>query len=136
VPGGSGIERRASILGLPRPTGPFTWSTAWQGLVFLSGIRGIDPASEEPASSDQERLQLIFEHLKRVLEENGSSLELVLSTRVYVTDISRHRPLVNEAFKRVFGDELPTRTIVEVSALNQGDSIEIEATAARAVHDE
>lgn len=135
VPGGTGIERRASIPGLPGPTGPFSWSTTWEGLVFLSGIRGIDPSSGEPANSDQERLQFIFQHLKRALEENGSSLDLVVSTRVYVTDMPIHRPLVNEAFKRVFGDELPTRTIVEVSSLNQGDSIEIEAVAARAARD-
>jgi enamine deaminase RidA (YjgF/YER057c/UK114 family) len=58
-----------------------------------------------------------------------------LSARVYVTEMSKHRPLVNEAFERAFGDELPTRTIVEVSALNQEDSIEVEVIAVSAAPD-
>jgi len=41
------------------------------------------------------------------------------------------RPLVNEAFTVFFGGTLPARTIVEVRALNQSDTIEIEAIAAR-----
>ncbi|MGI9145662.1 MAG: RidA family protein [Chloroflexota bacterium] len=54
-----------------------------------------------------------------------------LSTRVYVTDMARHRPMVNEAFERAFGANLQARTIVEVRALNQADSVEIEAVAVR-----
>ncbi len=126
-----GIERRRSIAGLPEPTGPFAWSAAWGSLVFLSGLRGIDPATGQPAESDEERVRLIFQHLERALEENGSSVQRVLSTRVYVTDMERQRPIVNEAFERVFGAELPTRTILEVGALNQADSIELEAIAVR-----
>jgi enamine deaminase RidA (YjgF/YER057c/UK114 family) len=42
-----------------------------------------------------------------------------------------HRPIVNAAYEQAFGEELPTRTIVEVRALNQDDTIEIEAVAAR-----
>lgn len=125
------MERRRTIPGLPGPTGPFAWSAAWGGLVFLAGLRGIDPATGRPAESDEARLRLIFEHLERALAANDSSLDLVLSTRVYVTDLRRHRPMVNEAFERVFGDELPARTIVEVRALNQDDTIEIEVVAAR-----
>jgi enamine deaminase RidA (YjgF/YER057c/UK114 family) len=41
------------------------------------------------------------------------------------------RPLVNDAYVAAFGHNLPTRTIVEVSGLNQGDSIEIEIIAAQ-----
>jgi len=38
---------------------------------------------------------------------------------------------VNDAYVAAFGDNLPTRTIVEVTGLNQGDSIEIEIIAAQ-----
>jgi len=125
------IERQTAIAGLPEPTGPFAWSVGWGELVFLSGLRGIDPATGQPAATDRDRLELIFRHLAAALEASGSSLRRVLSTRVYVTDMSRHRPLVNEAFEAAFGADQPTRTIVEVGALNQADSIEIEVVAAR-----
>ncbi|HYX90391.1 MAG TPA: Rid family hydrolase [Myxococcaceae bacterium] len=125
------IERRPAVDGLPAPTGPFSWSVGWGDLVFVSGLRGIDPQRGQPVEGDPERVRLIFEHLGRILAANGSSLRDVLFARVYVTDMTRHRPIVNEAFERVFGAELPARTIVEVRALNQGDSVEMEVVAVR-----
>jgi enamine deaminase RidA (YjgF/YER057c/UK114 family) len=41
------------------------------------------------------------------------------------------RPLVNSAYVTAFGSHLPTRTIVQVTALNQHDSIEISVIAAK-----
>ncbi|HTJ25332.1 MAG TPA: RidA family protein [Candidatus Limnocylindria bacterium] len=125
------VERRDAIPGLPAPTGPFVWTAAWGDLLFVSGLRGIDPATGALAPTDEERAELIFAHLARALEAGGSSLRHVLSTRVYVTEMARHRPIVNAAYERAFGDALPTRTIVEVRALNQGDTIEVEAVAGR-----
>jgi 2-iminobutanoate/2-iminopropanoate deaminase len=115
---------------MPTPTGPFAWSARCGDLLFVSGLRGIDPQSGRPAETDEERVELIFRHLAAVLAAGGSSLQHVLSTRVYVTDMRRHRPLVNAAYERAFGDDAPTRTIVEVRALNQEDTIELEAIAA------
>lgn len=126
----SGIERISGIADIPEPTGPWNWCVSWNGLIFVSGIRGIDPATGLPAPDDEMRLRLIFQHMRRILAEAGSGLEAVLSTRVYVTDMVRLRPLVNAAYVEAFGDRLPTRTIVEVAGLNQNDSIEIEVTAA------
>lgn len=125
------IRRRRDVAGVPEPPGPFSWSVAYRGLVFLSGIRGIDPSTGRPDEGDESRIRRIFAHLAALLEASGSSPRDVLSTRVYVTDMARHRPMVNAEFTRFFGAELPARTIVEVRALNQGDTIELEAVAAR-----
>lgn len=125
------MDRRAAIEGLPEPTGPYVWSARLGDLVFVSGLRGIDPGSRRPAEGDERRLELIFQHLDRVLESNGCSRADVFSTRVYVTSMASLRPLVNAAYVRYFGDTLPTRTIVEVSRLNQDDTVEIEVVASR-----
>lgn len=125
------VERFPQIGGLPPPPGPFSWAVAWGDVLMISGIRGIDPSTKAPALTDEDRVRFIFEHLARALEAGGSSPRHVLSTRVYVTDMQRHRPLLNAAYERFFGAELPTRTIVEVHALNQDDTIEVEAVAAR-----
>jgi len=42
----------------------------------------------------------------------------------------RHRPIVNELYEEYFGNDFPTRTIVEVSRLNGDDNIEITASIA------
>jgi enamine deaminase RidA (YjgF/YER057c/UK114 family) len=69
--------------------------------------------------------------LEKILDDAGSSLQSVLVSTVYVTDMVGLRPLVNDAYVAAFGDNLPTRTIVEVTGLNQDDSIEIEIIAAQ-----
>lgn len=125
------IRRNARIDGIPEPTGPWNWTTEWNGLAFVSGIRGIDPLTGQPAQDDGRRLELIFKHLARILASVGSSLDRVLSSTVYVTDM-RLRPMVNDAYVKAFGSHLPTRTIVQVTALNQNDSIEIAVIAAKA----
>lgn len=131
APSAVGIRRRRDVPGLPEPTGPYSWSVTHGGLVFLSGIRGIDPSTGHPDEGDRSRVRRIFKHLAKLLEASGSSPRDVLSTRVYVTDMARHRPLINAGFTRFFGTELPARTIVEVRALNQDDTIEVEVIARR-----
>lgn len=131
VPGRTGIRRRTAVDGVPAPPGPFAWSVAYRDLLFVSGIRGIDPATGSPAGDEADRVRNIFAHLRRILKANGCTPADVLATRVYVTAMARHRPLVNDAFVRFFGNARPTRTIVEVRALNQNDAVEVEIVAAR-----
>lgn len=128
---GRDIERSRAVDGVPAPTGPFSWAVRCGNLVYISGLRGIDARTGSPAAGDEDRLRLIFAHLEHVLGQHGCAPGHVVATRVYVTDMGRIRPLVNDAYERFFGTELPTRTIVEVSALNQDDSVEIEAVAVR-----
>ncbi|MBX2806290.1 MAG: RidA family protein [Hyphomicrobiales bacterium] len=123
------IERKRLVPDIPEPTGPWNWRVTWNGLVFVSGIRGIDLLTGEPAESHEKRLELIFQHMGRILADAGSSLHHVMSSTVYVTDMAALRPLVNDAYVKVFADNLPTRTIIEVAGLNQNDSIEIEIVA-------
>lgn len=123
------ITRTGHIDGVPGPTGPWKWTVVWNGLVFVSGVRGIELSTGQPADGDERRIALIFEHLGRILQEAGSSFDSVLSSTVYVTDMVRLRPMVNDAYVKAFGANLPTRTIVEVVGLNQNDSVEIEVVA-------
>ncbi|MDV6375515.1 RidA family protein [Deinococcus arenicola] len=71
----------------------------------------------------------ILEIIKGALEEAGASLEDVVRTRIYVTDISRWEE-VARAHGEVFGRIRPVTTLVEVSALIAPEyGVEIEAEA-------
>lgn len=126
-----GLARSMEIAGVPPATGPWARAVEWHGMVFISGLRGIEPATGQPAATIERRLELIFEHLALTLAAHGSNLASVAMSRVYVTDMAGLRPLVNAAYERAFGPHLPTRTIVEVAGLNQGDDVEIEFVAIR-----
>ncbi|MEK6711727.1 MAG: Rid family detoxifying hydrolase [Nitrospinota bacterium] len=112
----------------PAPTGPFAQARRAGNLLFIAGQRGIDPATGQlagPAIEAQARQTL--ENLKAIAEAAGGSMQTFLSTVVYVTDMKAHRPAVNRLYEEYFGPHPPTRTIVQVSALNQDDIVEIEA---------
>ena len=68
--------------------------------------------------------------MKGVVEEAGGTMDNIVSTTVYVRDMFRHRPIVNELYEEYFKGNFPTRTIVEISRLNGDDNIEITASVA------
>ncbi len=71
----------------------------------------------------------ILEKIKVVLEQAGSSLEDVVRTRIYVTDIA-HWEAVGRAHGEFFSSIKPACTMVEVSALIDPKLlVEIEASA-------
>jgi 2-iminobutanoate/2-iminopropanoate deaminase len=116
--------------GMP-PTGPFVQAIQVGPFLFLSGFRGIDPATNRVPKGDIEaEARQVFENIKAVMEAAGGRMTDIVSTTVYVRDMFRHRPIVNALYEAYFGTDLPTRTIVEVSRLNGDDNIEITAAIA------
>ena len=73
--------------------------------------------------------QCALEIIEEVLAKAGASLEHVIRTRIYVTDITQWEA-VGKAHGEVFGKIKPATSMVEVSQLINPDYlVEIEATA-------
>ena len=73
--------------------------------------------------------RLALGRIEKALNEAGVSLEDVVRTRLFVTDIS-HWEEIGRAHGEFFKDIKPVTTMVEVSALIGNDLlVEIEATA-------
>ena len=114
------------------PTGPWNILADTGSLVFLAGMRGIDPRTDRLVEGEMERIQQAFENIELAAASVGLGREHIVRLTVFVTDMARYRPLVNEAQSaRWQGRPCPPRTILEVGALNQQDFVEIEATLAR-----
>ena len=90
---------------------------------------GIDPAVQKPVEGGTlAQAKQAFENIKTVLGELGATLDDVLKTTVYLTDIGEFGE-VNKLYAQYFGPDFPARTCVEVSKLPMGLSIEVECIA-------
>jgi 2-iminobutanoate/2-iminopropanoate deaminase len=121
--------RTLAPAGAIRPTGPWTVGARAGDFVYVAGMRGIDPATNALVAGDEARVRQAFRNMALIAQSEGASLRDAVRLVVYVTDMARHRPLVNKVQEELWGQgPYPPRTIVEVSALNQDDIVEVEGT--------
>ena len=111
------------------PTGPWSLGARAGDFVFVAGMRGIDPATNEPVAGEEARIRRAFTNMRTIAESEGAGLASCVRLTVFVTDMKRLRPLVNKVQEELWaGGPYPPRTIVEVARLNQDDIFEVEGT--------
>jgi len=121
--------RILSPAGAIAPTGTWSLGARAGDFIFIAGMRGIDPASNALIPGDEPRVRQAFKNMAHIAAAEGATLRDVVRLVVYVTDMTRLRPLVNRVQSELWGGgPYPPRTIVEVARLNQDDIVEVEGT--------
>ena len=111
------------------PTGTWSLGTRAGDFVFVAGMRGIDPQSNELVEGDADRIRQAYKNMELIAQSEGASLTDAVRLTVFVTDMERYRPIVNAVQEELWsGGPYPPRTILEVSKLNQDDIFEVEGT--------
>lgn len=113
----------------PAALGPYSQGISTGNLVFISGQLAIDPATGSLIKgSISEQTELIMSHIKAIAEEAGSSLDQIVKTTIFLTDLGNFQE-VNSAYGSFFNDAPPARATIQVAALPLGACVEIEAIA-------
>ena len=115
----------------PAPVGPYSQAVAAEssGLVFLAGQIAINPATGELVKSGiSDETRRVLKNIKAVLEKAGTSLDRVVKTTVFISDINDFGEM-NKVYAEFFPENPPARSCVEVSKLPKDVSVEIEAIA-------
>ncbi len=99
-------------------------------VIEVTGTVAVDDAGAAVGINDPYRQTIfILKKIEKVLHQAGGSLQDVVRTRMFVTDISRWQEY-GKAHGEVFSAIKPCTTMVEVSKLIDPEYlIEIEATA-------
>jgi enamine deaminase RidA (YjgF/YER057c/UK114 family) len=98
--------------------------------IFVTGTAPVDEDGGVFAPGDgYAQTQRCLELIKKALAGLGATMEDVVRTRMFVTDITRWKEF-GRGHKEVFGEFPPTTSMVEVrSLIHSGMLIEIEADA-------
>lgn len=111
------------------PIGPYSQAIKANGFIFVAGEKGIDVKTGTivPGGIEAETRQTL-ENIKGILEAAGSSMEKVVQSFVFMTDLSEFAKM-NQVYAGYFGAVPPGRTTVEVKGLPAEAKIEITVTA-------
>jgi reactive intermediate/imine deaminase len=99
-------------------------------LVFVSGTVAWGPDGKLVGKGDvYAQAKQTLANIEGYLREAGASLEDVVRTRIYLTDIGRWQE-VARAHREAFGDVRPAASLLEISSLAEPEMlVEIEAVA-------
>ncbi len=113
----------------PQAIGPYSQAVRFDNLLFISGQIPLEPESGEIVKGDiKAQTKQILENLKGILTAGGSSLDNVLRTTIFLTDLEDYAD-VNKMYAQFFEKSMPARSTVQVSRLPMEVRIEIDAIA-------
>ena len=113
----------------PAAIGPYSQAIVVDGWVFCSGQIPLDPTTGEMLTgSVTEQTELVLTNLRSVLDAAGSSMNHVVKTTVFLSDMGTFAEM-NEVYARHFGEHRPARAAVQAAALPKFCDVEIECVA-------
>ena len=109
----------------PRPDAVFSPAVRVGNLLFLAGQIGTDTSNRLVPGGLQTEARQALNNIKRVLEQNGSSLDRVVKCTVFLADIREWQDF-NEIYVTYFRARKPARSAMGASGLALGARVEIE----------
>ena len=137
----SGNEGEFTSDRAPEPVGLFPHARRVGNLLFLSGIgprvRGSRMIPGVTLGADGEAVdhdietqcRAVFDNVRAVLEDAGSSWDRIVDVTVFLTDMRRDFATYNRLYAEYFRDVRPARTTVEVNRLPTPIAIELKVVA-------
>ena len=112
----------------PAAIGTYSQAIVSGGFVFTSGQIPILPSTGKiEGKGVAEQAEQVIANLRAVLESADSSLEKVIKTTCFLTDMAMF-PVFNDVYAKYFKTK-PARSTVAVKDLPLGALVEIEAVA-------
>jgi len=94
----------------PQAIGPYSQAVQYNNLLFISGQIPLEPKSGEIVKGNiKEKTKQILDNLNAILTASGSSLDNVLRTTIFLTNLDDYAE-VNEIYAEFFEKSMPARS--------------------------
>jgi 2-aminomuconate deaminase len=125
----------------PDPVGPYPHSRRVGDMLYLSGVgprkKGsaaipgvtLDTDGKIVSYDFETQCHAVFENVKWILEDSGSSWDKLVDVTVFLTDMKRDFATFNRIYALYFVANQPCRTTVEVTALPTPIAVELKCIA-------
>lgn len=125
----------------PEPVGLYPHARRVGSLLFLSGVgprqKGtkkipgveLDDGGEIISYDIEAQCRSVFQNVRYILEESGSSWERIVDVTVFLTNMRDDFQIYNRVYAEYFKDNLPCRTTVEINRLPTPIAIELKVIA-------
>lgn len=110
------------------PIGPYSQAMRYGNLIYTSGQISLNSEGVISPEDIAGQTRIVIGNLKKILESEGSSLENVIKTTVFLKDMNEFSKM-NEVYGEFFGDNPPARSTIEVARLPKDARVEIEVIA-------
>ena len=115
----------------PAAVGPYSQAIACNGLIITSGQLPIDPATGTFPETVEAQTRQSLMNVKAILEEAGSSMDKVIKTTVFLSDMNNFSAMNSEYAQFFTEGAYPARSAVEVARLPKDALVEIEVIASQ-----
>ena len=112
----------------PGAIGPYSQGITIVELVYTSGQLPINVETGAMPETIEEQTKQSLENVKAILEQSGSSMDKVIKTTVFLSDMNDFAKM-NEIYSSFFTEPYPARSAVQVARLPKDAKVEIEVIA-------
>ena len=112
----------------PAAIGPYSQAVKVGNMVYTSGQIPMTAEGELVTGDIHDQIRQILDNLSQVLEASGSSIQQIIKTTIYLTDMDDFIA-VNTVYGEYFSGSYPARTTVAVKTLPKNVDVEIDAIA-------
>jgi 2-aminomuconate deaminase len=125
----------------PEPVGLYPHAKKTGNLLFLSGIGPRERGSKKIPGVELDKdgniisydietqCRSVFQNVKYVLEEAGSSWDKLIDVTVFLTNMKDDFSIYNKLWAEYFKDSQPCRTTIEIKSLPTPIAIELKCIA-------
>lgn len=113
----------------PKPLGPYNHAVITGNLVFCAGQIPLDPSTGNvvPGGIEEQTVR-VFENIKLVLADAGSSLSKIVKATVYLKDMNDFAGM-NKIYSQYITAHFPARSTLQVVRIPKDVLVEIEVIA-------